>query len=81
MLQMYDIILALPKVTQTQIMKFSSKKLSRKNKRIEDFLPIVNIEFLKILKGAPRSKIRGQLFGGFWQFLSDLDETWCGGPF
>ena len=32
-------------------------------------------------KGAPRSKIRGQLLKGFWQFLSDLDETWCDGPY
>ena len=26
-------------------------------------------------------KIWGQLFQGFWQFLSDFDETWYNGPY
>ena len=26
-------------------------------------------------------KIWGQLFQGFWQFLSDFDETWCAGAY
>ena len=33
------------------------------------------------LKGAPRFKIQGQLSRGFWQFLSDFDETWCEGAY